>query len=175
MLSRAVASECCLISLSWLLLWSLLIEPVGAGNLQPNDKIKFANGSVYDIPFQMTHAYYNDGNLLLKSDPVKTLDLDVKAFVGIRLTFPHQEEFAGKSYKIVSDERFEELQKDKPNLTLYSTVGSYFSNIKNNAPYDLTLRFYKPTNGLLPGYIDLKIKDSNTTWIRGFFYAEPLK
>jgi hypothetical protein len=149
--------------------------PVKAQHMAPDDKLKFANGYVYDVKFLLKHAYYNDGNLLLKSSPVKTLDLDVPAFVGLRITFPHVEKFAGKTYNVVSDERMEQEQKDKPSLTLYSIVGSYFSNIKNNAAYDLKLQFYQPTKGLLPGYIDLKIKDSNTTWIRGYFYAEPLK
>jgi hypothetical protein len=150
-------------------------SPIKAANPEPDDKLKFANGTVYDIKFVLKHAYYNDGNLLLKSDPVKTFDLDVPAFIGVRITFPHAEKFPGKTYNVVSDERMESSQPDKPNLTLYSTVAGYFNNIKNNAPYDLKLQFYQPTKGLLPGYIDLKVKDSNTTWIRGYFYAQPLK
>jgi hypothetical protein len=149
--------------------------PVKSVNPEPDNKLKFANGTIYDIKFLLKHAYYNNGNLLLKSEPTKTFDLDVPAFVGVRITFPHTEKFAGKSYNVVSDERMESTQTDKPYLTLYSIVAGYFSNIKNNAPYDLKLQFYQPTKGLLPGYIDLKIKDSNTTWIRGYFYAEPLK
>ena len=99
---------------------------------------------------------------------------------GIKITFEDNQQFEGKSYKVLvdKDKMIEgDEPKAKPALELYAMVGgkrdAYLDTLKNHAPYTMTLNFYKRQNGLLPGFIDLQIQDSHVTKLKGYFWAAP--
>jgi hypothetical protein len=144
------------------------------------DGSSYVSGRIFDQKFQVSKAFYSSRSLMLKGRAVATGNaISPQAYQGIRITFAVNQQLEGKAYQVIADQDKMidggEL-KPKPSLDLYIIDGGskdpYLNVLKNTAPYQMTLNFYRRQNGLLPGFIDLAIQGSPTK-IKGYFWAAP--
>jgi hypothetical protein len=151
-----------------------------------DQKTPFVNGIIVRRKFVVRNAYYDARTVFLRSESFATgHSRDPKVndcFTGIRIVFPANQQFEGKSYVIAAEQEKMPASKKtsaKPTLLLYANLGggwdTYQDETKNFAPYTMDLRFFRKTKGYLPGYLDLEIQDPNggapTTKIKGYFWA----
>jgi hypothetical protein len=152
-------------------------NPGPASSIAPKSASSFAKGKVCGFPFAIKEAYFDGRVLLLKTEhiPAHRSVYEDTAFTGIKVTFPVTESTTGTSFYVITPDQ-EKMnangqQQPRPELTLYFVEGQdWFTPVKYNAKYTMTVRFFEPVKGVFPGHIDLKI-DSNHTEVKGYFYA----
>jgi hypothetical protein len=139
-------------------------------------------GVVRGQPFQAVEVCYDASRLIFKSAPrMQTANLGGAipithggAFVGIGLNFSTAESFDGE-YFVSAKTKLLTVGKQtqpRPQLMRYSIEDMAETDWHNEAPYSMSLKFFKKVNGLLPGYIDLTVTDGKEqTHLKGFFYA----
>jgi len=141
----------------------------------------FAKGVVRSQPFEAKFVVYDPCRLVFKSAPkihsTSIRDYDVvtrtDVFTGIGLIFQTPQRFQGEyliqnGNELVSDQG----TQPRPQLTRFTTINETFTDWHNNAAYSMKLKFFKPVNGMLPGYIDLAVTEGQEhTYVKGFFYA----
>jgi hypothetical protein len=148
-----------------------------ANSSAPANNSNFAKGKVCGHPFAIKEAYFDGRVLLLKEHiPAHRSVYEDSAFTGVKVTFPVTEPTTGTSFYVITPElakmNANGQEQPRPELTLYYVEGTdWFTPVKFNAKYAMTVRFFEPVKGVLPGHIDLKI-DSNHTEIKGYFYAQ---
>ena len=94
---------------------------------------------------------------------------------GIDLTFPQDETLVGQTFAFKSEEKQMLVDNDvqaAPRLVLNVLEDRYPEVIQPTDPYTLALTFYKPSRGMLPGFIDLESNGKFRTHLRGYFYAK---
>jgi hypothetical protein len=157
-------------------------QPASQKQAAPGQAVgDFAKGVVRGQPFDAKFVVYDSSRLVFKSAPkihtTSVRDYNVvtrsDVFTGIGLLFSTPQRFQGEYYisndsVLVSDAQ----TQPRPQLTRYTTINETFSDWHNSAPYSMKLKFFKPVNGMLPGYIDLAVTDGiEHTHVKGFFYA----
>jgi hypothetical protein len=134
----------------------------------------FVTGTIMRKPFLVKAAFYEGGRrLLLRTETQVSRRIMSDTFLGIELDFPVDESFQGEYIVNLTDKTMDAGGRSQhlPVLIIYHTDQEGDMNkwlIKSK--YSLRLKFFKPQNGLLPGYIDLNAPAENTS-IKGFFYA----
>jgi hypothetical protein len=141
----------------------------------------FAKGVVRGQPFDAKFVIYDSSRLVFKSAPkihttsIRDYNVVTRAdvFTGIGLIFSTPQRFQGEYYISNTSELVSDTQtQPRPQLVRYTTINETFTDWRNSAPYSLKLKFFKPVNGMLPGYIDLTVTDGiEHTHVKGFFYA----
>jgi hypothetical protein len=141
----------------------------------------FAKGVVRGQPFDAKFVVYDSTRLVFKSAPqihtTSVRDYNVvtrsDVFTGIGLIFSTPQRFQGEYYTSNTGELVSDTQtQPRPQLVRYTTINETFTDWRNSAPYSMKLKFFKPVNGMLPGYVDLAVTDGiEHTHVKGFFYA----
>jgi hypothetical protein len=142
----------------------------------------WVKGVVYGEKFEVRKAFYGEGYLFLRSEfkPAPTTLNEANrpdACNGIQVAVPTREGLEGRTFVV----RLGDAQETKPEVNLYAVMESgsvdvhLFQKVKVTSPFSMVLRFFKITDGLLPGYIELHCTDttSHPTTISGYFYAQP--
>jgi hypothetical protein len=143
---------------------------------------QWVQGVVYGEKFVVRKAFYGEGYLFLRSDfiPAPTGLNETNrpdACNGVQIAVPTSEQLPGRTFVV----RLGDPIEKRPVVNLYAVMlvpsadVHLFQKIKTTSPYSMVLKFFKITNGLLPGYIELHCTDttSHPTTIKGFFYAQP--
>jgi hypothetical protein len=142
----------------------------------------WVQGVVYGEKFEVRKAFYGDGYLFLRSEfkpAPTTLNENNRpdACNGVQVAVPTREGLAGRVFVV----RLGDAPETKPEVNLYAVMESgsvdvhLFQKVKVTSPFTMVLKFFKITNGLQPGYIELHCTDttSHPTTINGYFYAQP--
>jgi hypothetical protein len=153
-------------------------NPAQANSSAPASSSNFAKGQVCGQPFAVKEAYFDGRVLLLKTEhiPAHRSAYEDTAFTGVKVTFPVTEPTTGTRFYVITPDQDKMnangQEQARPQLTLYYVEGNdWFTPLKFNAKFTMTVRFFEPVKGVLPGHIDLKI-DSNHTSVKGYFYAK---
>jgi hypothetical protein len=140
---------------------------------------KFVSGILFNTPFQMADAYVSPKKLLIRTaltvgrTGVTKVHLSYRQ--GIELTFPQAEKLQGQTFAFKSSEKqmlVDNEVQPAPILMLNVLEDKYAETIQPTEPYTLALTFYKPSKGMLPGYIDLQSNGAHKTHVSGYFYAK---
>jgi hypothetical protein len=143
---------------------------------------EWVQGVVYGEKFAVRKAFYGDGYLFLRSEfkPAPIIlneENRPDACNGIQIAVPTRESLEGRTFMVRLGEPTE--TRIEVNLFVVTEAGSIdghlFQKVKQTSPFSMVLKFFKITNGLLPGYIELHCTDttSHPTTIKGYFYAQP--
>ncbi|MDR3616530.1 MAG: hypothetical protein P4L53_23420 [Candidatus Obscuribacterales bacterium] len=140
---------------------------------------KFVSGILFNVPFQMSDAFVSPRRLLIRTavNPGRTgvTSVHLSYRQGIELTFPQAEKLTGQTFSFKSFEKqmlVDGEVQPAPVLMLNVLEDKYPETIQPTDPYTLALTFYKPSKGMLPGYIDIKSDGAHKTHISGYFYAK---
>jgi hypothetical protein len=140
---------------------------------------KFVSGILFNVPFQMADAFVSPQKLLIRTavNPGRTglTSVHLSYRQGIELTFPQAEKLAGQTFSFKSFEKqmlVDNEVQPAPVLILNVLEDKYPETIQPTDPYTLALIFYKPSKGMLPGFIDIKSDGAQKTHVSGYFYAK---
>ncbi len=148
---------------------------------------KFVKGKLFENPFGLIRAKYDDTHLLLDGGEMPG-DAVMKNRARVIITFKSPQVFPGTTYKTVAGQPILTASKGTtacPQVYFFEQAGAMptgqvVTNMDStyNA-YSMVLKFMSPTaDGQLPGYIDLVVPQYNgsskhgSAHVTGFFYAQ---